>query len=94
MIHDYASTNSAEKQLWFAVLGQLLNDFTTALNRRCYFECENMTRQMHSDHMLWICESCGIHPDRIYKYMKDQINKEKHIKPQNNIEFKTNKHYR
>lgn len=94
MIHAPASTNSPEKQLWLAVLGQMMSDFNVAITRGMFNECEAMVRQMRSEHMAWICDTCDIHPDRFRAYMKLRINMIKPYRAQNNIEFKNNKQYR
>ena len=88
MIHAPATTNSPEKQLWFAALGQLLSDFSQALATSRLSEAASLIRQMESEHMQFICETCEIHSDRIRNYMQKRLNEK--LLMQNKLETKRN----
>lgn len=83
--------NTPEKNLWLAVLEQMLVDYNNCINKKEFNSIKAMIRQMENQHMQWICETCEIHPDRIIDYMYKRliINKAKidlrYQQPQRNI---------
>lgn len=68
-----STQNTPEKNLWLAVLEQMLVDYNNCINKKEFNSVKAMIRQMENQHMQWICETCEIHPDRIVDYMYKRL---------------------
>lgn len=69
--------NTPEKNLWSAVLEQMLVDYNNAVAKKEFNTVKSMIRQMENDHIRWICETCEIHHDRIVNYMYKRLSSNK-----------------
>lgn len=70
---EFDYNKSPESSLWSAVLALYIDDVQRAFKNRTVSTLKSLQNCAQSENFAWICDSCGVHVDRVKKYVNEKI---------------------